>query len=310
MSASVRCVVSSVDLVVRIEPHDPEATLRRVFVADSVVTYEGDGFLVHRAFPSPAVSMVDPFLLLDEMGPTTYAPGEAKGAGDHPHRGFETVTYVLSGEIEHRDSTGGGGVIGPGDVQWMTAGAGVIHSEMPTSRILSEGGEIHATQLWVNLPRAAKMVPPKYQAVGASEIPQVEVEGLLVRIVAGEIGGAKGPVSPRTPIFYGHLRVDGSADCEVVLSETANSFLYVLKGEVQVGDVRVGAHQVAVAPAGAGRIPLAGAGSPAELLLVAGEPLREPVARLGPFVMNTREEILQAVEDFRAGRLAATPPSA
>src|ERR687885_91408 len=173
-------------------------------VVDAVETFEGEGFLVRRPFPRPGFSFFDPFLLLDEMGPMDLEPGEAKGAPDHPHRGFETVTYMLSGRMEHKDSQGNAGRLGPGDVQWMTAGAGVIHSEMPEREFARTGGRLHGLQLWVNLPRRDKMIKPRYQEIPAQRIPNAQTDdGLVsVKIIAGEALGAKAAIETQTPIMY------------------------------------------------------------------------------------------------------------
>ena len=252
-------------------------------------TLEGGGFEVRRPFPSREVDHLDPFLLLDEMGPSDHGPGEAKGAPNHPHRGFETVTYLLSGAMEHRDSAGNHGRLGPGDVQWMTAGSGVVHSELPSADFLRTGGRMHGFQLWVNLPAKDKMIPPRYQDIPAARLPKVESDDGKVRatIIAGELLGHKAVIDTRTPILYYHLSADAGGRLEVPVPREWNAFLYDL-----AGDTRVYAHD-------GDRVEVAG---PLEALLIAGAPLREPVARYGPFVMNTKAQILQAIEDFQAGR--------
>jgi redox-sensitive bicupin YhaK (pirin superfamily) len=278
-------------------------------IADGVRTLEGAGFAVRRLFPTPVLDHVDPFLLLDEMGPADLRPGEAKGAPDHPHRGFETVTYVLHGELEHRDSAGHAGRLGPGDVQWMTAGAGVVHSEMPASVFLRTGGRMHGFQLWVNLPRRDKLMAPRYQEVPAARIPAVrDREGVSVKVIAGEALGARAVIDTRTPILYLHFTLAPGARARQPLPPDWNAFAYVFSGRGLVGreERPVIDGQGAILATDGELISLAapaGAHAPLELLLVAGLPLREPVVRYGPFVMNSEEEILQAVEDFRAGRL-------
>jgi redox-sensitive bicupin YhaK (pirin superfamily) len=268
---------------------------------------EGAGFVVRRPFPSATMPLVDPFLLLDEMGPVDHAPGEAVGAPDHPHRGFETVTYVLDGEMEHEDSAGNRGRIGRGDVQWMTAGAGVLHSEMPSRRIQEEGGRVHGFQLWVNLPARDKMMPPRYQEVPADKIPRaVSPDGKAeVAVVAGEALGARAVIDTRTPILYQDWTLRPGAIVEQPVPASHDGFVYVFSGEALVGDRPVREGQMAILGAGEGVLLAVGpdAPEPARLLLIAGEPIREPVARYGPFVMNTEAEIVQAIRDYQLGRM-------
>jgi hypothetical protein len=270
---------------------------------------EGGGFVVRRPFPSVALGLVDPFLLLDEMGPADYAPGEAKGAPDHPHRGFETVTYMLAGAFEHEDSAGHKGALGPGDVQWMTAGRGVVHSEMPARVVRERGGRVHGFQLWVNLPARDKLTDPRYQEVEASRIPEAETaDGLArVRVIAGEALGARAVVDTRTPIVYQDWTLGPGARVEQPLAADHNAFVYVFAGRAELGEGRreIGEGQLALLGPGEGvSLSVPGdAAMDARLLLLAGRPLREPVARYGPFVMNTESEILQAIADYRAGRM-------
>jgi hypothetical protein len=271
---------------------------------------EGGGFPVRRPFPTHGLELLDPFLLLDEMGPVVWAPGEAIGAPDHPHRGFETVTYVLEGRVHHEDSRGHEGVIGPGDVQWMTAGAGVVHSEMPDEALKREGGPMHGFQLWVNLPRAHKMRPPRYQEIPRARIPTVETDdgAVTVRVLAGRSLGAEAVIDTHVPITYLHVTVRPGGALTQPLPRALAGFAYVFAGAGEVGDASVADGQMAVLRHDRDAVRLAvpsDAEGPMEALLVAGEPLREPVARYGPFVMNTREEILEAVRDFQAGRLGA-----
>jgi redox-sensitive bicupin YhaK (pirin superfamily) len=270
---------------------------------------EGGGFLVRRPFPTAALDFVDPFLLLDEMGPADYGPGEAKGAPDHPHRGFETVTYMLEGQFEHEDSAGNRGTIAPGAVQWMTAGSGVIHSEMPAERIRKEGGRIHGFQVWVNLPARDKMMPPRYQEVPASGIPQAETgDGRArVRVIAGEALGVRAVIDTRTPIAYQDWTLSAGAVVEQPLAEGHRALIYVFQGRVEAGSTgqTLGDGQVGLLGAGHGvRLAVPSGAPQARLLLLAGQPLRERVARYGPFVMNTEFEIQQALSDFRSGRFA------
>jgi len=244
------------------------------------------------------------------MGPMTLAPGQAKGAPDHPHRGFETVTYLLSGEMEHKDSQGHAGKLGAGDVQWMTAGAGVIHSEMPSAEFQRAGGRLHGFQLWVNLPRQDKMMRPRYQEIPASGIPTARTEGGLatVRILAGEALGARAVIETVTPIIYLHFTLRPGGRVSQRVPQEYNAFAYVIDGEGLFGaDGERGRDgQMVLFAADGDRATIENpAHSPAELdvLLIAGIPLNEPVARYGPFVMNTEAEIRQAIEDYRSGRM-------
>ncbi len=268
---------------------------------------EGAGFIVRRPFPTAGLGLVDPFLLLDEMGPIDYAPGQAVGAPDHPHRGFETVSYILEGEIEHEDSVGHRGRLGPGDVQWMTAGAGVIHSEMPSRRLQREGGRVHGFQIWVNLPARDKLIAPRYQDVPAAGIPEGRsADGLArVRVIAGEALGARAVIDTHTPIVFQDWTLQPGARVEHPLRADHDGFVYVFSGAAEVDGARVGDGQLA--RLGEGDLVRlacpADATAPARLLLLAGVPLREPVARYGPFVMNTQAEIEQAVRDYQSGRM-------
>ncbi len=279
-------------------------------VIDAHRQLEGGGFAVRRPFPTAALDLVDPFLLLDEMGPADYAPGEAKGAPDHPHRGFETVTYMLEGQFEHEDSAGNRGTIAPGAVQWMTAGRGVIHSEMPAEHIRQGGGRVHGFQVWVNLPARDKMMAPRYQEVPASRIPQAATPDgrARVRVIAGEALGVRAVIDTRTPIVYQDWSLSAGAVVEQPLAEGHHALVYVFEGRAEVGGSgqSLGDGQLGLLGAGQGvrlAVP-AGAPARARLLLLAGLPLREPVARYGPFVMNTEFEIQQALSDFRSGRFA------
>jgi redox-sensitive bicupin YhaK (pirin superfamily) len=282
------------------------STIRPVSaVVDAIETLEGGGFLVHRPFPTATLDMIDPFLLLDEMGPTEVVPGQAVGAPDHPHRGFETVTYMLEGEFEHRDSAGNHGVINRGDVQWMTAGSGVVHSEMPGARIQREGGKSHGLQLWVNLPRAAKMTPPRYQDLRAADFPTVEREGVTAKVIAGEALGVVGPANTHVPILYVHAHVDAGATLDIEVPPDSNAFAYVLEGTGEFGaDARPAtrAQLVRFGPSG-NAVRVRGGNDALEVIVLAGQPLREPVVRYGPFVMNTKAEIVEAFDDYESGRM-------
>jgi redox-sensitive bicupin YhaK (pirin superfamily) len=289
----------------------PTQTSRTVAgVINSVETLEGAGFLVRRPFPKSSFSEFDPFLLLDELGPINLKPGQAKGAPDHPHRGFETVSYVLDGRLEHKDSAGHAGLLNPGDVQWMTAGAGVVHSEMPESMFTQTGGRLHGIQLWVNLPQRDKMMPPRYQEIPATHIPvaQTEDRSVTVRVIAGEALGAKAVIQTRTPITYLHFTLQPGATMIQPVPKEYNAFVYVLEGSGLFG--------TEPAPGDDGQMVLfsqdgedvaisnpADAQRPLDLLLIAGVPLNEPVVRYGPFVMNTEAEIIQAINDYQEGRM-------
>ncbi|MSQ26434.1 MAG: pirin family protein [Dehalococcoidia bacterium] len=290
----------------------PAESLRSVTrVIDSLTTFEGEGFLVHRPFPTAGLADADPFLLLDEMGPMDLAPGEAKGAPDHPHRGFETVTYILEGAFQHEDSAGHAGALNPGDVQWMTAGAGVIHSEMPSDRIRERGGRIHGFQLWVNLPRRDKMIAPCYQDMPAAKIPEAATpDGTVrVRVIAGEALGHRAVIDTRTPITYLHFTLAPGASVVQPLPPDQRAFAYVFAGAGFAGrdSTPIARGQMALfASDGASislRADVASVERPLQALVIAGVPLGEPVARYGPFVMNTKEEIAQAVRDYQGGRM-------
>jgi len=280
------------------------------FVVNATRTLEGAGFEVRRPFPTRGLTDVDPFLLLDEMGPSTLGPGEAKGAPDHPHRGFETVTYMLEGRMEHRDSVGNAGTLGPGDVQWMTAGDGVVHSEMPAAEMLAKGGRMHGFQLWVNLPRRDKRMRPRYQEIKAERIPEGESEDgrVRARVLAGEALGFSAVIETRTPILYVHYILAPGGRVTQAVPHGFSAFAYVFGGDGRLGrDGRVvrDGQLAAFADDGHG-VAISSpedATQPLQLLLVGGQPLGEPVARYGPFVMNEEAEIHEAIEDYRAGRL-------
>ncbi len=275
---------------------------------------EGEGFMVRRPFPGMDLGLADPFLLLDQMGAVQYAPGEAKGAPWHPHRGFETVTYMIDGAFEHEDSTGGGGLITDGATQWMTAGAGILHSELPPQEMVAQGGLFHGVQLWVNLPAAQKWVPPAYQDITAGDVTLLSSAdgGALVRLIAGELDGHRGPGVTQTPIAYAHVTLFPGAGLALRWPADFNALVYVLSGRGYAGPEKrpLDDGQLAVfGPGDALTIQSADGQQPWDVLLLGGLPIREPVARYGPFVMNTREEIVQAVEDFQAGRLGTIPPT-
>jgi len=280
-----------------------------VEIVDSVRTLEGGGFPVRRPFPTRDLMQVDPFLLLDHLGPVTWGPGEGIGAPDHPHRGFETVTYLLSGGFQHKDSAGHAGKLQPGDVQWMTAGAGVVHSEIPSDAFMRDGGVMHGFQIWVNLPARDKMMTPRYQEIPRTGIPEaVNADGKVkVRVIAGEAMGVSAVIDTRTPIVFLHYTLQPGGATTQSVPAGHNAIVYLISGTVQVGSERKPVREGQMARLGDGAaVSLAvaeDAGSPADLLLLAGAPLNEPVARYGPFVMNTREEIEQAFRDYQSGRM-------
>ena len=292
-------------------PTQPRSVNR---VVDSALAVEGGGFVVRRPFVELDSSVTDPFLLLDEMGPVDYAPGEAVGAPDHPHRGFETVTYMLSGGFQHRDSTGGGGVIRAGDTQWMTAGAGLVHSELPVEEIMRDGGRVHGLQLWVNLPRADKLAPPQYQLITSDEVTAFDAAdgGAHVKLIAGDIGDHRGPGATHTPITYAHSTLRPGAQLELPWARDFNALVYVLNGTGTVGpDAQpISAGQLAVYGDDGDSIAVTAGDDTLEVVLLGGRPIREPIAWYGPFVMNTKAEIIQAIDDFESGALGSIPPLA
>lgn len=307
------------DLLVLPRLPRPDATVTDRPVRHVITAHEqreGAGFLVRRPFPSAALPDADPFLLLDHVGETVYQPHEAKGAPWHPHRGFETVTYVIDGTVVHHDSNGGGGVIADGDTQWMTAGSGILHDEVPSEEVLAKGGLSHGIQLWVNLPRSHKWAPPRYQDVRADRLRLLTSDdgGVLIRLIAGGLGGHQGPGVTYTPIVYAHASLLPRAQLRTGWDPQFSALVYVLQGSGTVGvDKRpVEEGQLAVFGAGDALTVQAGAHQHGrtgrlEVLLLGGVPLRDPIARYGPFVMNTQAEILQAIEDYQQGRMGHIP---
>ena len=278
--------------------------------------FEGEGFPVRRAFAGVDLGDLDPFIHLDQMGEVEYAPGEPKGTPWHPHRGFETVTYMMDGTFEHNDSNGGGGTITNGDTQWMTAGAGILHIEKPPETLVISGGLFHGIQLWVNLPAAQKWSPPRYQDIRAREVGLLSSGdgGALVRVIAGEVAGYAGPGSTYTPMTLVHATLSPEATLELPWRADYNALLYVLAGFGTVGTERIPVQTGQLAVFGPGNVLRAAASTRQEsrapnldLLILGGRPIREPVAWAGPFVMNTRAEVIQAFEDFQAGLLGSIP---
>ena len=278
--------------------------------------FEGEGFPVRRAFAGVDLADLDPFIHMDQMGEVEYAPGEPKGTPWHPHRDFETVTYIIDGTFEHEDSNGGGGTITNGDTQWMTAGAGILHIEKPPEALVVSGGLFHGIQLWVNLPKAQKWAPPRYQDLRASEVGLLASSdgGALVRVIASSLGGHTGPGDTYTPITLVHATLSPGATLDLPWHRSYNALAYVLAGAGTVGAEGrpVDTGQLAVFGAGDGLRVAAATSQESrspemEVLVLGGLPIREPVAWYGPFVMNTREELVTAFEDFKAGRLGSVP---
>jgi redox-sensitive bicupin YhaK (pirin superfamily) len=280
---------------------------------------EGEGFPVRRALAGVDLRALDPFVHMDQMGEVEYAAGEPKGTPWHPHRGFETVTYMIDGVFEHQDSQGGGGVITNGDTQWMTAGSGLLHIETPPERLVLSGGVFHGIQLWVNLPAKDKWSPPRYQDIRAAKVTLLSSAdgGTLVRVIAGDAGGHTGPGTTYTPITLLHATLSPGATLELPWRPDFNALAYALSGQGTVGSERRPFQLGQLALYGPGDVITVGADTrqdartPAlDVLILGGRPIREPVATYGPFVMNTRAEVLQAFEDYQAGRLGTIPASA
>jgi len=312
--------ITVVDLtsIPRIAEPDPAIARQRPVKGVTVAPHgvEGEGFPVRRAFAGVQLDDLDPFIHLDQMGAVEYAPGEPKGTPWHPHRGFETVTYMIDGTFEHQDSNGGGGLITNGDTQWMTAGAGILHIEKPPEALVRSGGLFHGFQLWVNLPAAQKWSPPRYQDIRASEMALASSldGGALIRVIAGEVAGHQGPGSTYSPMTLVHATLSPGAHVVLPWRSDYNALAYVMAGRATVG--------IEQRPVATGQLTVFGPGdaisigadavqesrSPnVDVLILGGRPIRESVAWMGPFVMNTREEVLQAVADYQAGRLGSIP---
>jgi quercetin 2,3-dioxygenase len=275
--------------------------------------HEGGGFLVHRPFPVHGVSAIDPFLLIDEMGPTDYAPGEAVGAPDHPHRGFETVTYMLDGGFQHADSHGHRGNLFPGDVQWMTAGSGVVHAEMPSDRVMKEGGRQHGFQIWINLPRTAKMMQPRYQDVRSATIPEWQsADGRAwAKVIAGEAQGVSGAAQTVIPIGMAHYRLEPGARIEHGVTPGHTAIAYLMNGRARFGgETTHDARAAIVFDRNGDAVIVENTGDDVlEFLMLTGQPIGEPIARYGPFVMNSVDELQQAFDDFQAGKMGVIEPA-
>jgi redox-sensitive bicupin YhaK (pirin superfamily) len=288
--------------------------IKRITTAPS--GFEGEGFPVRRAFAGVDMAELDPFIHLDQMGEVEYAPGEPKGTPWHPHRGFETVTYIIDGIFDHRDNNGGGGTISNGDTQWMTAGAGILHIETPPEHLVMSGGLFHGFQLWVNLPAAKKWSPPAYQDLRARQVALLSSHdgGALLRVIAGVVDGHSGPGSTQTPISLVHATLQPGAELRLPWRKDYNALVYTLAGAGYVGEearpVKMG--QLTVFGEGESIVVRAAdvqeSRSPEmELFILGGAPIKEPVAWMGPFVMNTKAEVMQAFEDFQKGLLGTIP---
>lgn len=295
---------------------------RKVLAVETAPSgFEGEGFPVRKALASIKPSYLDPFIMMDQMGEVDYAPGEPKGTPWHPHRGFETVTYMIDGVMDHHDSNGGGGTITDGDTQWMTAGAGILHKEAPPEWLVQQGGLFHGIQLWVNLPGAKKMIAPAYQDIGRSNVVLLSSHdgGALVRLIAGDLAGQVGPGSTQTPITMLHATISPGARLTMPWRQDFNALAYALSGHGTAGPERrpISSGQLAVFDGFGNRPGLttsgqtitisASAKETLEVIVLGGEPIGEPVAHYGPFVMNTRAELQQAFEDYQAGRLGSIP---
>jgi redox-sensitive bicupin YhaK (pirin superfamily) len=311
--------VDNVLALPRVPALDPQrAALRGVRSVTTAPTgFEGEGFPVRRGFAGVSLADLDPFVHLDQMGEVEYAPGEAKGTPWHPHRGFETVTYMIDGVFEHQDSNGGGGVITNGDTQWMTAGAGILHIEKPPEQLVDSGGLFHGLQLWVNLPARDKMIAPRYQDLRGQSVGLLSSPdgGALLRLIAGDLGELRGPGATHTPIAIVHATIQPGAEVDLPWRPDFNALVYVLSGAGYVGAERRPVRSGQLAVLGGGDAIRIGADraqdsrSPAlDLYIMGGQPIREPVVQHGPFVMNTRDEIVQAFADYQAGRLGSIPP--
>jgi quercetin 2,3-dioxygenase len=297
-------------------PAEPDAIRPVKSVTDAPSALEGEGFPVRRAFAGVPLADLDPFVHMDQMGEVEYAAGEPKGTPWHPHRGFETVTYMIDGTFQHQDSIGGGGLITNGSTQWMTAGSGILHIERPPDHLIASGGLFHGIQLWVNLPSADKWIDPRYQGIEGDSVLLLTTPdgGTLVRVIAGDVAGHRGPGSTHSPISLVHATIEPGAELVLPWPREFNALVYALSGRGTVGpDARpFRSGQLAVHGPGDALVVRADATQesrhPAlDVLILGGKPIGEPVYAYGPFVMNTRDEIVKAFEDFEAGKLGTVP---
>jgi len=310
--------VDDVSALPRIPTPDPNATKQRPVISVTTAPHglEGEGFPVRRAFAGADVQHLDPFVHMDQMGEVEYAPGEPKGTPWHPHRGFETVTYMIDGTFQHQDSTGGGGLITNGDTQWMTAGSGILHIERPPETLIASGGLFHGIQLWVNLPAAEKWVPPRYQDIRAGQVALLASDdaGVLIRVIAGDLVGHAGPGMTHTPMSMVHVTLSPGATLNLPWRRDFNALAYVLAGRGLAGTERRPIQTGQLAVFGAGDAVTVNAATEQEsrspnvdVLILGGRPIGEPIAWYGPFVMNTHAEIAQALSDFKAGKMGVIP---
>ena len=309
-------VDNPLELAKAIKPETTDRPRRVTSITTAPRGLEGEGFPVRRAFAGIDMADLDPFVHMDQMGEVDYGPGEPKGTPWHPHRGFETVTYMIDGTFLHQDSIGGGGVIQNGATQWMTAGAGILHIERPPDSLIDSGGVFHGMQLWVNLPAKLKMTNPRYQDIEAESVTLLTNENgdAIIRVIAGSLGGIDGPGSTHTPIAISHVSLLPGAKLSLPWNPAYNALTYVLAGQGTVGIDRspVEMGQMAVHVDGeylelSANVSQDSRTHAFEVLILGGEPIREPVATYGPFVMNTRAELQQAFEDYEAGRLGQIP---
>jgi redox-sensitive bicupin YhaK (pirin superfamily) len=273
-----------------------------VSIARSHKAEPAPGLTVDRPLPGPEVDYVSPFLMIDHFGPTTVPAGGKGGLNPHPHRGFETVTLLFDGAMEHQDSQGGHGLLRAGDVQWMTAARGIVHAEYHEREFAQRGGTLHGIQLWVNLPARYKMNPPGYQDIHSARIPDVGLDAGVARVIAGEFEGRRGPARTHTPMLVMHVKLAAGGTAGVAVPGTWNALAYVIRGRARASEAALGERQMAVFGNDAPLVELA-AITDADVLLLAGEPIDEPVVSWGPFVMNTAEQIIQARRDYASGRM-------
>lgn len=303
----------------RFAPRATSKSRRVKSITSAPQAYEGEGFPVRRAFAGIPTSDLDPFVHMDQMGEVDYGPGEPKGTPWHPHRGFETFTYLIDGQFLHQDSNGGGGTILEGGTQYMTAGDGILHIETPPEALVMSGGLFHGVQLWINLPRALKRIAPQYQDLQGEDSAMVSTTdgGALVRVLAGEVDGFKGPGISHTPLAVTHVTVAPGAQAQIPWRADFNALLYVLTGSGTVGPAGrpISTGQMAVMVDGDSIVvqadPKQETRSPnLELFLIGGVPLREQVFQYGPFVMSTKAEVIEAFEDYQSGRFGHLPADA
>ena len=274
-----------------------------VKILDSYPAEPAPGLHVMRPLPGPELDYLDPFLMLDHFGPLTVAPGGNGGLNPHPHRGFETVTIMLEGAMEHHDSLGNRGLMTPGDVQWMTAASGILHAEYHEKKFARTGGALHGIQLWVNLPARDKMNPPGYQDLPQAKIPTIEDSGATMHLIAGDIRGVQGAARTHTPMLVARIAWKRAASVTIPIPENFNTAIYVIAGAIEFSDRQVGTARQLCLLANDGLEATIHAAPGSMALVLAGEMIGEPVASYGPFVMNTHAEIMQAVNDFQSGKM-------